>query len=382
MKIKIVKKLNFVLLVLVVAGALGLVSLYVVSEQENGRINEDASMWEKLSLLKTKLMAGKANQNSPRVAGEKASKDHKEETGEEGEDRVEIEEGEKVDPPKKPDPVDSLEEFSFVAIGDSEAFKKKKGYNKELERVLEKSAEQNPNFAVFTGDIIVAQAPSTKEIEEKIVNLKNKIEEHFNHYYIAFGNHDVECGTECVDLWSSVFFNKRYKEEEERKLYHSFDYGNTHFVLLSTSYPATKSVDDKQLAWLDKDLGETKKKHKIVIGHVSPITFFKEAAKRCHDMSCSPHSREKLLAILQKHKVDLVISGHENTFDHKEKDGIDFVLSGNVGNSPKYDDVEEGDIYSLFTISKDKIKVEAIKIKKKEDSKKYKEKVIDKVEIK
>ncbi len=77
-------------------------------------------------------------------------------------------------------------------------------------------------------------------------------------------------------------------------------------------------------------------------------------------MSCDDEVRKKLLALFKKHNVDLVISGHENAFDHKIVDGIDFVLSGQVGNEPRYKNVIKGDIYTLFMVNEEEIKLEAI----------------------
>jgi len=79
-------------------------------------------------------------------------------------------------------------------------------------------------------------------------------------------------------------------------------------------------------------------------------------------MSCDDEVRQKLLALFKKHNVDLVISGHENAFDHKIVDGIDFVLSGQVGSKPRYKNVIRGDIYTLFTINGEEIKLEAINV--------------------
>ena len=61
--------------------------------------------------------------------------------------------------------------------------------------------------------------------------------------------------------------------------------------------------------------------------------------------------------------MDCVVSGHEHAFDHKVIDGIDYVISGNTGNKPRYKGVIEGDIYSHFIIDNEKIVLRAVDTK-------------------
>ncbi len=241
--------------------------------------------------------------------------------------------------------------FDFVVIADSESYKATGGHEEKFESVLAKATSYKPDFAVFSGDIVIQSGPDVARIK----NIKNLIERHFEKYYIAFGKHDVECGASCVDVWESVFFNKKYKLGETRKLYHSFDYENTHFVLLSSDYPIKHAVDDEQLAWLNTDLKNNDKSNVIVVVHVPPVTFFKESAKENHDMTYNVVQRDKLLAILNKYKVDLVISGHEHVFDHKVVDGIDYVLAGAVGKSKRYKDSIWKDSFLYITVSGNRI---------------------------
>ncbi len=250
--------------------------------------------------------------------------------------------------------------FSFIAIGDSESYTSQTGHNEELETVLIKAKGHKPDFTIFTGDIITTGDASIKGNESRISNVKHLIEKYFNNYYIAFGQHDIECGKDCIDSWKKIFFDFVVQTNEDRKLYHSFDYLNTHFVLLSTEYPEERSVDQAQLSWLEKDLESNSQPNTIVVQHVPPVTFFKRSAKECHDLSCVPHVRNKLLSLYRKHNVDCVISGHEHAFDHKIVDGIDFVLSGNTGNKPRHKNVIKGNIYSHFSIDGKKITLKAI----------------------
>lgn len=255
--------------------------------------------------------------------------------------------------------------FTFAAIGDSESYNST-GYEEEFPNVLSQVKLQNPDLVFFTGDILVVDDPNVSVSRPRIKNLKNLIERYFSKYYITFGNHDVECGEKCIDMWFEVFFNEKNDasgQTGKRNLTYSFDYENTHFVLLSSVYPEKMSIDNDQLNWLEQDLAKTDKENKIVFSHVPPVTFFEQSALQCHDMSCNSLQRDKLISILKRYKVDVVVSGHEHAFDHKIVDGINYVLSGNSGNKPKYKGVIEGQIYSIFKIKGTNISLTALNTK-------------------
>ncbi len=246
--------------------------------------------------------------------------------------------------------------FSFVVLADAETYKTPSHQNDIFEHMLAKAASYKPNFALFTGDLLASDSPD----KSRLHNVKKIIEKYYTTYYIAIGKHDIECGIKCIDAWNEVFYDKKHISGEKRILYHSFDYENTHFVLISSEYPIKHSIDDKQLTWLDNDLTNTDKEHIIVASHVPPVNFFKESAKACHDMSCSEPQRTKLINILKKHHVDLVLSGHEHVFDHKIIDGIDFVIAGNNGNGKRYKDSTWEDSFSQIHVSDKHITLKAI----------------------
>lgn len=247
--------------------------------------------------------------------------------------------------------VKNYKSFDFIVIADSESYKAANGHEKKFESVLVRAASYKSDFAMFTGDIITQGDPD----KYRVKNVKKLIEKYFEDYYISFGKHDIECGAPCVDVWQNVLFDKKYKSGEVRKLYHSFDYENTHFVLLSSDYPIKHAVDDEQLAWLNTDLKKNDKPNVIVVVHVPPVTFFKESAKEDHDMTYNVAQRDKLLNLLRKYKVDLVLSGHEHAFDHKIVDGIDYVLAGAVGKSKRYKNSIYKDSFLYVTVSGNKI---------------------------
>jgi len=251
----------------------------------------------------------------------------------------------------------SEESFSFVAIPDSESSGGK--FNSELNDIIKQASKKDSDFAVFTGDIIMTTGGKLNDYYDSIKTVKNKMDSNFNKSYIVFGKHDIQCGYQCINLWFKIFWNRALRPQEKAVLYHSFDYKNTHVVLLSTDYPKKHSIDNEQLSWLDNDLASTNKPNKIVFSHVPPITFFKESAEECHDMSCDESQQAKLINIFKKHKVDLVISGHEHNFAYKVANDIPYIISGNAGNGERYG-LPQKDIFTYVKIDGEKIDIEAI----------------------
>ncbi len=247
--------------------------------------------------------------------------------------------------------------FKFVALGDSEDMKT--GFKPEMTLMAKLAKKQNPDFAVFTGDIMSTSSKNIYTYQNWVNTFKNVTGANFKKTYIAFGKHDFDCGFRCINIWSRTLWNRNWALNEKPKLYHSFDHQNTHFVLLSSDYPTKHNIDVFQLNWLENDLKKTVKPNKIVVTHVPPVTFFEESAKDCHDMSCSKTSRDRLLNILATYKVDLVISGHEHSFQHKIKNDIDFIISGNSGNSGRYDLSDENS-FSLVEVNNESIVVKKI----------------------
>ena len=357
MKIKVIKKANALFAAILFFASSFFIGVFLWSTWENGE-------------LEGQMLAGKAETVSTKVStAENRFADNVEEDNL-VEEKILLEESGNVGEELETEDNDGQEEkkvmaeesvkFSFVAIGDSESYKEPSGYNKELVAVLENSRNHRPDIAFFTGDIITASGSSLKENENRIAKLKNLIESYFNNYYILFGKHDVECGKDCALLWQKIFFDFVPASEEENRLYHSFDYQNTHFILLSSDYPSKHSIDSAQLSWLEKDLEANSLPNTIVFQHVPPVTFFEKSAEKCHDMSCDPGTRSKLLELYQKHGVDCVVSGHEHAFDHKIVGGIDYVLSGRSGGDSRYKGTIKGDIYSHFSVDGEKITLKAI----------------------
>jgi uncharacterized protein (TIGR03437 family) len=99
--------------------------------------------------------------------------------------------------------------------------------------------------------------------------------------------------------------------ENEKGRYYSFDWANVHFVSLDTNTPLVRASrgNSPMLKWLDEDLAATDKFWKIVFFHHPPY-----AGGPNETDPLSIMAREHVVPILERHNVQLVLSGHEHSY--------------------------------------------------------------------
>lgn len=77
---------------------------------------------------------------------------------------------------------------------------------------------------------------------------------------------------------------------------------------------------NKQLAWIDHVLGASRAQWKVVCGHY-PMYSQGEHGNTMELIEC-------LEPLLRKHGVSVYLSGHDHSFQHVEKNGIHYVVTG------------------------------------------------------
>lgn len=117
---------------------------------------------------------------------------------------------------------------------------------------------------------------------------------------------------------------------------YSFDYGNAHFIALDSNRP--ESEWPAQEMWLKNDLaahpGAT---WRIVFFHHTPYTCVAMPDRR----AAAVVLRGRLEPIFEQGGVQLVINGHDHTYQrHVAPDGITYVVSGG-GGAPLYQVVKD-----------------------------------------
>lgn len=221
--------------------------------------------------------------------------------------------------------------FRFVAFGDT------RSDHAAHQRVVDAiDDEEDVAFVVNTGDLVsdgevADQWDTFFEVEHDLVAEVP--------IYPVIGNHEEHDGD--VSNFIDAFVLPRNSPEPEH--YYSFDYGNTHFVVLDGHvqvdvwyYCALRSLfmDDcfnaEQVAWLEDDLTRTSQRddidHIFVVTHAGPYSSKEGRTGNAH--------MRLLQDIFLNTGVTAIISGHDHYYEHGLSGvGIHYMISGGGGAS-------------------------------------------------
>lgn len=109
--------------------------------------------------------------------------------------------------------------------------------------------------------------------------------------------------------------------------YYSFDYGNIHFVGLYSSKEGL-APGSPQLDWLDRDLRANDAEWTIAFFHISP---YSTGEHESDSLERHINVRQNALPILEKHGVDLVLTGHSHCYQRS------YLIRGHRGPSVTWD---------------------------------------------
>ncbi len=205
--------------------------------------------------------------------------------------------------------------FKFAAWGDSRS---------DSERRKEVSAAvlaSNPRFSLFTGDLVDDGSVQSywdswfTDMEPTIANTS---------FMPSIGNHEN-------NAWN--YYEQFVLPNNEQ--WYSFDYGNAHFICLSTETAYT--FGSAQHTWLESDLKSTEAKWKFVFFHRPPY-------------SSGSHGNDStiisaLCPLFEMYHVDMVLLGHDHDYERtyslrnsavvNDSIGTTYVVTGGAG-APLY----------------------------------------------
>jgi len=133
--------------------------------------------------------------------------------------------------------------------------------------------------------------------------------------------------------------------------YYSFDYQNSHFIVLDNSFQ--NRFDRTQFEWLKKELSSSQAKHKFVFMHRP--TFDPSEIYQDYTMSGREVTQE-LMRLFTKFKVDYVFAGHIHGYARAERDGVIYIVTAGAG-APLYLPAGMGGFYNYVRVSVDNGKV-------------------------
>ena len=183
--------------------------------------------------------------------------------------------------------------------------------------VADAIAATGPAMVLHTGDLMssgadIAQWQEFFDIEHEVVS--NAF------FYPIFGNHEA-FGQDYFD----TFFHTESNFDNERNW--SAIWGD--FGLIGMEIYTTDWSDGEALAWLDQELSRLRESTQwVFVAFHEPMYTFSSHGPWLK-------GREHVLPLLEQHKVDLIISGHNHCYEHFLVNGIHHVVSGG-GGAPLY----------------------------------------------
>ena len=205
--------------------------------------------------------------------------------------------------------------FSFLVFGDSGA-----GTAGQVALTLQ-MVNETPNLVLQVGDI--AYEDGTFE----------QFQANFFDYYFSLlrqacffmvpGNHEYYTANAAPYLALQSPPTDTVPAADSGR-YYSFDWGDAHFVGLDSNLLADAAAASRMLDWLERDLTNSHATWRIAYFHHLPYP----ESQHVDDPLCLK-ARTDILPILERHEVQLVLTGHEHSYQRsKPLRGGQVVKSG------------------------------------------------------
>ena len=214
-----------------------------------------------------------------------------------------------VEPPPERD------SFTVAILGDMTGGRAK-GL-KYLERAVYEINQFNPDFVMHIGDMVQGYTRDQRQWLREYEEFMARMSSLNVPWYSTPGNHDVSS-----PIWDSNdrSYEKLYQEHFGPVRY-SFDYKNSHFVVMYTDDAMTSvpAVSDEQVQWLRSDLENTSKTNIFIFLH-KPVWRY------------SGNDWGVVHEVIKEFPVRAVIGGHFHAYQKDvNMDGIQYYVMGPTG---------------------------------------------------
>jgi len=213
--------------------------------------------------------------------------------------------------------------FSFAIIGDTRHFSTSK--NDSLRLAAGRISTAQSTGPVFVMGDLVDSCKGGSACLTKFKRWKSLVHPLEQRIFPVMGNHD-RTSNGADKVWKSVFSLPKNGPSGFAGLDYSFDYGNSHFVVLNSEKPRGNIVNSTQRDWLDKNLAANAKENTFVFYH-EPA--FATSVNMEASLDAKPAERDALWRIIDKYNVTAVFNGHEHLFSRKTIDSSVFAEAHN-----------------------------------------------------
>lgn len=215
--------------------------------------------------------------------------------------------------------------LSFVIYGDNRTYA-------QIHAAVVKAILATPSdFLVHTGDMIAdgsvpAQWTEFFSIERPLLSDRC--------VFPVIGNHEIGMPTsDGAQRYGRMFRVPAPAGSAER--WYTFRFGSARFFMLD----AQDDFASDELTWLEGALTAADTEpglvHRFAVMHHGPYSSGLHGPNAAMRLARIPQ-------LFKKHRVDLVISGHDHAYERGERDGLRYVVSGG-GGAPLYKEFHPGE---------------------------------------
>lgn len=250
-------------------------------------------------------------------------------------------------------PAPAASPFTFVVFGDNRPPDEKSPLPAVFPQMLAEIKRLHPAFVVTTGDLIFGSKTDLALVNKEYDEALPLVKALGVPVYFAAGNHEIR-GVPA----NEALYRKRVSD----RLYYSFDYGGSHFVVLDSDVVGEEhKITGAQRAWLENDLkmAQGRARHTFVFQHQQPYPVSWHIGS---SLDAFPADRDAFQSLLERYKVEALITGHEHLYDDSVHGGVREIIAGGAG-APLYPSARGGSFYHylVVTVDGDKTSISVVK---------------------
>lgn len=177
---------------------------------------------------------------------------------------------------------------------------------------VQRSQTANPDLIISTGNNAYENA-ANKDYQSGLFDIYEALFKNIA-FWPVYGEVDAK-GWSFFNIFSLPAKAEAGGVASGTERYYSADYASLHMIFLDSNEGAYSS-DDEMIRWLKQDLIKTKQKWVLAFFHHPPYTKgvhnsddFKDSGSRMFNM------RKRILPILEQAGVDLVVTGHSQSYE-------------------------------------------------------------------
>jgi 3',5'-cyclic AMP phosphodiesterase CpdA len=274
--------------------------------------------------------------------------------------------------------------FQFVVFGDSGIIPGRPDYpnNVILSSIIQDINQHNPALAVYAGDGTEQGGPISNMYFYREELSKLKVQ-----YYPVIGNHEVSRGAfadgtqgDGEENFIKVFADRLPNRDSRGRqvCYYSFDYQDSHFIVLNTAWQHQPENESKglypggeQWQWLVRDLKSSRQRsnHIFIICHephllpdLSGGVFIAGDLNR-FPVWYDAKAIESFRLLCHEYRVDAVFSGHLHAYANFKDGDITHIITGGAGSNLHLPSVLGGYYHFVIcTVSGEQVQYEAVRL--------------------